>query len=132
MSQIVIIESAEALAEQIEQTYLHHGSMKIKQAVLACLHPIEVPSDAEELAKAVEAAIKPSYIESPNGRGGVMIISKDYSDAAALITARERVVPRAMLSRIASYAAGMMDWNGEIDDDLFIDDIAKEFGYRAE
>jgi len=132
MSQIIIIERVAALAEQIEQTYLHHGSMKIKQAVLACLHPIEVPSDAEEMAKAVEAAIKPSYIESPNGRGGVMIISKDYSDAAALITAHSRTVPRAMLSRIVSYTAGMMDWNGEVDDDLFIDEIAKEFGYRAE
>ena len=139
MSQIIIIDSAEALAEQIEQTYLHHGSMKIKQAILACLHPIEVPSDAERLAKAVEAAIKPSYIESPNGRGGVMIISKDYSDAAALITARERVVPRAMLLELYGIAieilgvpwmVGMPTHVKQFSEKAVA--IAKKFGYRAE
>jgi len=120
MSQIIIIERVAALAEQIEQTYLHHGSMKIKQAVLACLHPIEVPDDAEELAIRIQ---RRDNDENPQ---------LTVDEAAALITAHSRTVPRAMLSRIVSYTAGMMDWNGEVDDDLFIDEIAKEFGYRAE
>lgn len=140
MSQIIIIERVAALAEQIEQTYLHHGSMKIKQAILACLHPIEVPDDAEELAKEAIDKIGRTMLalgeETETSRGPMQPPEIQEERAipylAALIDAHAKRVPRAMLSRIVSYTAGMMDWNGEVDDDLFIDEIAKEFGYRAE
>lgn len=61
-----------------------------------------------ELAQAVEAAIKPKYVKAPNGRGGVMIISKDYSEAAALIESYGRRVPRAWHEEIV-YALKMAE-----------------------
>ena len=63
---------------------------------------------AVELAKAVEAAIKPKYVEAPNGRGGAIIISKDYSEAAALIEGYGRRVPRAWHEEIV-YALKMAE-----------------------
>lgn len=120
--QIIIIDSAEALAEQTAEPWQGEARKRVYDTVLSCLHPIEVPSDAEDLVKAVLNQIAFGECDE--------II--DFSEAAALITAHSRTVPRAMLSRVASYVKGMMDWNGEIDDDLFIDEIAKEFGYHAE
>jgi len=123
MSQIIIIERVAALAEQIEQTYLHHGSMKIKQAVLVCLHPIEVPDDAEELVDKVrEGAVQ--------GHG----LSKCYwnitdAEAAALVTAHSRTVPRAMLLKLLREYWPMGD-EGQYAG--VIAGLETEFGYRAE
>lgn len=117
MSQIIIIDSVAALAEQIEQTYLHHGSMKIKQAVLVCLHPIEVPDDAEELAIRIQ---RRDNDENPQ---------LTVDEAAALITARERVVPRAMLREI--YCEGGEDMLSVMTDET-VDRLTAKFGYRAE
>ena len=132
--QIIIIDSPEALAKKIEGALGLEDKSYAVPAILACLHPIEVPSDAERLAKAVEAAIKPSYIESPNGRGGVMIISKDYSDAAALITTHSRTVPRAMLEEYAK--AYFTSYELRIDQDNLKERTANffaaKYGYRAE
>lgn len=65
---------------------------------------LATPSEgAMEMARAIEAAIKPQYIESPNGRGGVMVVSKDYTAAAALIEGLQRRVPRAMLEDINDF-----------------------------
>jgi len=55
------------------------------------------------LAKEIEQAILQDtvYRESPNGRGGLMAVSKGYSKAAALIH-EARMVPRAMMERIVA------------------------------
>lgn len=124
MSQIIIIERVAALAEQIEQTYLHHGSMKIKQAVLACLHPIEVPNDAGELAREVVNEMESPFDTAENRE----------KKAAALITARERVVPRAMLEEYAK--AYFTSYELRIDQDNLKERTANffaaKYGYRAE
>jgi len=130
--QVIVIESAEALAEQIHQEWVNNPLANVKMAVLNCLHPIEVPSDALELAKAVEAAIVPQYNESPNGRGGIMVISKDYSKAAALITAHSRTVPRAMLEEVGDYCYERGKEHRFLLDPAKIDEITENFGYHAE
>jgi len=123
MSQIIIIERVAALAEQIEQTYLHHGSMKIKQAVLACLHPIEVPSDAVELVDKVREGAVQGHTLSSN------YWKLNESDAAALITARERVVPTAMLEEVWIHGH---DYAFDKTISANIDKIIEKYGYRAE
>lgn len=50
---------------------------------------IETP---EEFAQKVEKSVVHSYAESPNGRGGVVIISKDYIPAGKLIASRDAAV----------------------------------------
>ncbi len=50
---------------------------------------IETP---EEFAQKVEKSVVHSYAESPNGRGGVVIISKDYIPAGKLIAARDAAI----------------------------------------
>ena len=52
MSQIIIIDSAEALAEQIAEV-LSMNAPHIVATIASCLHPIEVPSDAEELVEKI-------------------------------------------------------------------------------
>lgn len=116
MSQIIIIERVAALAEQIEQTYLHHGSMKIKQAVLVCLHPIEVPDDAEELAIQIQ---RRDNDENPQ---------LTVDEAAALVTAHSRMVPRAMLDEI--WLIGNRSKPGQKEVDTA--EITAKYGYRAE
>lgn len=92
--------------------------------------------DAMELAKAIEAAIKPQYIESPNGRGGVMCISKDYSEAAALIEAHSKRVPRAEI--IDAYESGYSRGENDAVEGLgsnakqAAEEYAEQYGYRAE
>ena len=124
MSQIIIIERVAALAEQIEQTYLHHGSMKIKQAVLVCLHPIEVPSDAGELAREVVNEMESPFDTAENRE----------LKSAALITAHSRTVPRAMLEEYAK--AYFTSYELRIDQDNLKERTANffaaKYGYRAE
>lgn len=50
---------------------------------------IETP---EEFAQSIEKAIVHQYQQSPNGRGGLMIISKDYIPAGKLIAARDAAI----------------------------------------
>jgi hypothetical protein len=50
---------------------------------------IETP---EEFAQQVEKAIVHQYQQSSNGRGGLMIISKDYIPAGKLIAARDAAI----------------------------------------
>ena len=50
---------------------------------------IETP---EEFAQQVEKAIVHQYQQSPNGRGGLIMISKDYIPAGKLIAARDALI----------------------------------------
>jgi len=56
---------------------------------IALLTPVEIPDDVEELAKAIELAILTDtvYTPAPNGRGGLQVLSKGYTKAAALLVA---------------------------------------------
>ena len=127
MSQIIIIESAEALAEQIEQTMSLFGVKdteiiaKVKNAV-RCLHPIEVPSDdMEGLIDKLERLLNmDDDIYPPDNR---------CEAAAALITAHERVVPRAMLEEVWIHGH---DYAFDKTISANIDKIIEKFGYRAE
>ena len=120
MSQIIIVESAAVLAEQIVR---HQGATHIstREAVLSCLHPIEVPSDAVELAREVVNEMESPFDTAENRE----------KKAAALITAYSRTVPREMLQE--AHILGR-------DDDYYdrhfehknIDAIAAKYGYRAE
>ena len=78
-----------------------------------CLHPIEVPSDADSLAKKVANEV---------------LCMRD-TEAAALITAHSRTVPRAMLQEVAENG----QWNGMYDSvEQMQDTIATKYGYHAE
>ena len=50
---------------------------------------IETP---EEFARSIEKTIVHQYQQAPNGRGGLMIISKDYIPAGKLIAARDALI----------------------------------------
>lgn len=120
MSQIIIIiDSAEALAEDIRKEYIKNPLVNVKQAVLSCLHPIEVPNDAGELAREVVNEMESPFDTAENRE----------KKAAALITARERVVPRAMLEEI--YNAGVNSALRGTRHNV-ADKIAAKYGYRAE
>jgi len=114
-------EALDRLSE-VAMLYQNKGDIDLVKRIDAYL---AAPSEsAMEMARAIEAAIKPQYIESPNGRGGVMVVSKDYTDAAALIEGLQRRVPRKMLDGIIQYTKGMVEWNGEVSNYEFVDKIA--------
>jgi len=118
MSQIIIIDSAEALAEQIHQEYIKNPLVNVKLAVLNCLHPIEVPSDAVELVKMIRSG-------SPFSSDGNPYLSD--TAAAALITAHSRTVLRVMLHDI--YSLWPKDY---FTLDKGIDAAIEKYGYHAE
>ena len=69
---------------------------------------IETP---EEFAQQVEKAIVHQYQQSPNGRGGLMIISKDYIPAGKLIAARDAAIRAECAERaIACLKNNYQDW----------------------
>ena len=115
--QIIIIDSAEALAEQIAEK-LSMNAPHVVAAIAAVLHPIEVPSDAGELVEKIRA-------NKPGSFTG-LLLSKD--EAAALLTAHSRTVPREMLDEI--WLNGYQCANGKKDTDMA--DIAAKYGYHAE
>lgn len=129
MSQIIIIESVAELAEQIEQKYLHHGSIKIKQAIFACLHPIEVPSNVKELVNIIRLDSPVDNGEFIEHRWEILL-----DEAAALITAHSRTVPTAMLDDAAEIEAGLIQYYGEYTQltEASKKAIAEKYGYRAE
>lgn len=53
--QVIIIDNAEALAIQIERELIKHScDAPVVDSIISCLHPIEVPSEAEELIRVLE------------------------------------------------------------------------------
>jgi len=136
--QIIVIESAEKFAEQLRQKLLawtlDDGDNRDRDEVfMSSLHPIDVPSDAVELIERISYAFGYDAKEIRRFKivGARELTYNDYAkaldDAAALITAYSRTVPRRMLYEI----------NGLDDDfpqniDPKMDAIAEKFGYRAE
>jgi len=123
--QIIIIESAEALAEQIVK---HQSAAHIstRDAVLTCLHPIEVPSDAVEL---VEMA------RDVNVEGdGVYSISYRHTPdkIAALITAYSRTVPMAMLQAVGDWILDDYEAQGHKIGEETLNNVITQFGFYTE
>lgn len=53
----------------------------------------------------IESVIVPKYAESPNGRGGLITISKDYTWAVKLIAARDTAIRSECANRAVEYIA---------------------------
>ena len=126
--QIIIIDSAEALAEKIGKTLTAWQKSDSdercrKEVILSCLHPIEVPSDdMEGLIDKLEKLLNmDDDIYPPDNR---------CEAAAALITAQSRTVPRNMLIDIdlEAFENGATN-NPHMAD---IDVIIAKYGYHAE
>lgn len=134
--QIIIIDSAEALGKRLNDAFKkwvndNKDYRSEFEVVLACLHPIEVPSDAEELVDKVRE-------EEDDECGDYVYVLSD-TDAAALITARERVVPRAMLLKLYDIAIEILDVPWMVGMPTHVKQfrkkaiaIAAKYGYRAE
>jgi len=118
---IIIIESAEALAEQIVK-HQDAAHISTRDAILACLHPIEVPSDAGNIVAAVRGSAVPRHDLSSH------YFNYTKTEATALITAYSRMVPRAMLDEM--WKNGYEHANGKKDIDMA--DIAAKYGYHTE
>ena len=127
--QVLIIDSVEALAEQIAEK-LSMNAPHVVAEIATCLHPIEVSSDAGELAREV-LSLDVTLDD----------VHSDYETlktAAALITAHSRTVPTSF---IRSIAKTYYDYNvpkncGDADYEEWNDEeckiIAQQFGYHAE
>jgi len=94
MSKIIVIESVEALAEQVIKAIglweVTETDTRTKdEVVLSCLHPIEVPSDAVELVEKIIMLFAEAQIKQTDEA-----ITQALAEAAALITAYSRTVPR--------------------------------------
>lgn len=125
MSQIIIIDSAEALAEQIASDLeLDVPKEVVRQAILACLHPIEVPSNVKELVNIIRLDSPVDNGEFIEHRWEILL-----DEAAALVTAHSRMVPRAMLEETVKKCWPM--GSGPLYDKT-MDAIAEKYGYRAE
>jgi hypothetical protein len=124
--QIIIIDSAEALADEMIDEMMRDG-VSYKRAILSCLHPIEVPSDAGELVEKVRdqhAQVDDQVC------GEVFNLSRD--EAAALITAHSRTVPREMLQEIFEQYPCYIPGKEPNAVKICIDAIAAKYGYHAE
>ena len=127
--QIIIIDSAEALAEQIAEK-LSMNAPHVVAEIATCLHPIEVPSDAGEITEMARDA-------DIAWDGGYYINYKHTPDEiAALITAHSRTVPRAMLEEL--FDAGYREGDQHIAYDSIdpirkgLHRVAAKYGYHAE
>ena len=124
--QIIIIESAEALAEQIvgqieNDCELYVPREIVRQSVLSCLHPIDVPSDAGELARVVVNEMESPFDTAENRE----------LKAAALITAHDAAI-RAEAAEDAvkciaeEFNSEMRDLWGEYEDNLLRSAICRK------
>ena len=120
--QIIIVDSAEALAELIAEK-LSMNAPHVVAAIASCLHPIEVPNDAGKLVQKLRTK---SWITT--GSFPYQDFTFSFDKAAALITAHSRTVPRAMLDEI--WLNGYQCANGKKDTNMA--DIAAKYGYHAE
>lgn len=94
--QVIIIESAEALAIQIERELIKHScDAPVVDSIISCLHPIEVPSDAGEVVNAIILLFAEAQVGQTEEA-----IAKAIAKAAALIESYSRRVPRAMLREV--------------------------------
>ena len=130
--QIIIIDSAEALAEKIVDAIQRRKGVSMSKAVLSCLHPIEVPSDAGDIAEMARDA-------DIGWDGGYYINYKHTPDEiTALITAHSRTVPREMLEALWDEGHFTVYSDSEernaCGDEIAVavTRIAEQFGYRAE
>ena len=124
--QIIIIDSAEALAEDIRKEYIKNPLVNVKQAVLSCLHPIEVPDSAEALVDKVRDTMlddEDCYVLTD-------------SEAAALIESHGKRVPRTEI--IDAYESGYSRGENDAVESLgrnakqAAEEYADKYGYRAE
>jgi hypothetical protein len=123
--QVIIIESVEALAIQIERELIKHScDAPVVDSILSCLHPIEVPSEAEKLVRMLEEGFYNATNEFSD-----LPLEKYRTEAAALITAHSRTVPRAMLDEIADES---LMFRSKEDQQEKINKIAAKYGYHAE
>ena len=125
--QIIIIDSAEALAKKIEGVLGLEGKSYVIPSIAACLHSIEVPSDAGELVKKLRTK---SWITTRSFPYQDFTFS--FDEAVVLITAHSRTVPREMLEELwtASWGSG---GRGQVigGKDSAIEKIAAKYGYHA-
>lgn len=88
--QVIIMESVEALAIQIERELIKHScDAPVVDSILSCLHPIEVPSEVEKLVGKIIMLFAEAQIKQTDEA-----ITQALAEAAALITAYSRTVPR--------------------------------------
>jgi|GEM_PF-4234078 hypothetical protein len=88
--QVIIIDSVEALAIQIERELIKHScDAPVVDSILSCLHPIEVPNEAGELVHEVVNEMESPFDTKENRE----------AKAAALITARDAAI-RAGIDKI--------------------------------
>lgn len=90
--QVIIMESAEALAIQIERELIKHScDAPVVDSILSCLHPIEVPSEVGEIAEMAR--------DADIAWDGEYYINYKHTpdEIAALIESYGRRVPRADL-----------------------------------
>jgi hypothetical protein len=71
-----------------------------------------------ELAWRIEQAITPEYRESPNGRGGVIEVRKDYSQAAALIEADRTAIRKECADKAIAWCNSEMMDMGAFEDEF--------------
>lgn len=122
--QVIIIESVEALAIQIERELIKHScDAPVVDSIISCLHPIEVPSGVEELVRVLEDG----FYNASNEFGDLQI-EKYRTKAAALIESYSRRVPMKMLTEIFNNA---VDWV-PIGDSERVDEIAAKYGVKVE
>ena len=124
--QIIIIDSAEALAEQITK-HLGWNVAATKAQVLSCLHPIEVPSDAGELVEKIREFNAKIWEDNK-----YKFFELTSTAAAALITAHSRTVPREMLQEIFEQYPCYIPGKEPNAVKICIDVIAAKYGYHAE
>ena len=123
MSQIIIIESAEAFARELARALLNDITRSVEKTLLSCLHPIEVPSGVEELVRVLEDG----FYNASNEFGDLQI-EKYRTKAAALIESYSRRVPMKMLTEIFNNA---VDWV-PIGDSERVDEIAAKYGVKVD
>lgn len=124
--QVIIMESAEALAIQIERELIKHScDAPVVDSILSCLHPIEVPNEVEKLVGKIRAGT-PKMIAGDTRGASEYAVEMDLSEteAAALITAHSRTVPRAMLREV--YNLSSIEWERSADA------IAAKYGVKVE
>lgn len=119
MSQIIIIESAEAFARELARALLNDITRSVEKTLLSCLHPIEVPSDAGEVVNAIILLFAEAQVGQTEEA-----IAKAIAKAAALIESYSRRVPRAMLREV--YNLSSIEWERSADA------IAAKYGVKVE
>lgn len=109
MSKIIVIESVEALAEQVIKAIglwevTETDTRTKEEVVLSCLHPIEVPNEAGELVNTIIMLFAEAQIKQTDEA-----ITQALAEAAALIESYGRRVPKAMLEEVAMWASSRND-----------------------